>query len=70
VAGSSNHLIRLEKDAWGNREPERFGGFEVNDQVELGGLLDGEVGGCSAFQELAHVGGGTPLRVREARPRL
>ena len=30
VAGLPDHLIRLEEDSWGNREPEGMGGLEVD----------------------------------------
>jgi len=30
--------------ATADRQPERLGGLEVDDQLELGGLLDGQVG--------------------------
>jgi hypothetical protein len=40
VTGSPDHLIRLEQDRRGNREPEGVGSLEVDDQLKLGGLLD------------------------------
>ena len=33
-------------------EPERLGGLEVDDQLELGGLLHGQVGGLGALEDL------------------
>src|SRR5262249_52628836 len=39
----SDHLVRLEEERRGNREAERFGGLEVDDQLELRGLLHGQV---------------------------
>src|SRR5713226_1549343 len=44
-----DHLIRPEKERWGDGEAERLGGLEVDDQLELCGLLHGQVGGRSAF---------------------
>src|SRR5438445_586450 len=35
------HLVRLEEDGWGNRQAEGLGGLEVDDQLELRGLLHG-----------------------------
>ena len=45
--------------------PSVLGGLEIDDQLELGGLLDGEVGGLGAFEDLVHVGGGTSYLVVE-----
>ncbi len=39
-----------------NREGERFRSFEVDDQLELGRLFDGEIGGLCAFQYFVGVG--------------
>ena len=39
-----DHLIRLEADMRGNGQAERLRGLEVDDQLELHGLLDGQVG--------------------------
>jgi hypothetical protein len=47
---SAHHLGRLEEEHRGHREPERLGGLEVEDQLELEGLLHGEVSGLRAFQ--------------------
>src|SRR5512136_159759 len=42
AAGSLNHLIRpLQERLW-DREPEGFGGLEVDHELELRGLLDGK----------------------------
>src|SRR2546428_5660500 len=63
-----DHLIRLEKEGRGDGEAECFGGLEVNDQLELGGLLHRQLGGAGTFQNLVHVGGGLPVHPRSARP--
>jgi hypothetical protein len=38
-------LIRPLQQRPRNHQPECFGGLEVDDQLELGWLLDGEIGG-------------------------
>src|SRR5439155_574518 len=48
-----------------NREPEGLGGLEVDDQLELRRLLDGEVAGLGALEDFVHVGGGAPPHVSE-----
>ena len=62
-----DHLVCLEEDRLRNREPQRLGRFEVDDQLELRGLLDGEIGGLGAFQNLVHVGGGAPEALGDIR---
>jgi hypothetical protein len=36
-----DHLVRLQDDGLRNRQPEGFGGLEVDDQFEPRGLFDG-----------------------------
>ena len=44
-------------------ETERLGGLEVDDQLELCWLLDGQVSGFRAFEDLVHVHGRTAEQV-------
>ena len=44
-----DHLVRLEQERRGHGEAERLGGLEVDDQVELCGLLHRQVGGLRAL---------------------
>ena len=53
---------------WGHRDPERLGSLEVEDELELHGLLHGQVRGLGAFENLVYVGGGMPQRVHGVRP--
>jgi hypothetical protein len=39
-------LVRPQQHGLGDRETERFGGLEIDHQLELGGLLDREVRGA------------------------
>src|SRR5438128_12262232 len=55
-----NDLIRPPQQRLRNREPERLGGLEVDDQLELGWLLDGKIAGLGALENLAYVSGGPP----------
>jgi hypothetical protein len=50
-----------------DREAERLGRLEVDDQLELGRLLDGEIAGLGAFQNLVHVGRGAPKQIGAVR---
>jgi hypothetical protein len=47
-----DHLVGAGEDQRREGEPERFRSLEVDDQLEPGGLLDGQIGGLS------------PLRIR------
>jgi hypothetical protein len=49
------HLVGLEEEGRGNREPERLGGLEIDDQLEFHGLLYGEITRLGAFQNFVHV---------------
>src|SRR6266849_6355239 len=39
-----NHLVRADQQRLWNRQPERFSSLEVDDQLELRRLLDGQIG--------------------------
>jgi hypothetical protein len=51
-------LIRPPQQRLRNREPERFGSLEIDDELELRGLLHREVARFGALEDLVHVGGG------------
>ena len=44
--------MRLEQDGGGDGEAEGPGNLEINDQIECGRLLDWQIGGFGAFQDL------------------
>src|SRR5262245_16301672 len=51
-----------------NRDAERLGGFHVDHELKLGGLLDGQIAGLCAFEYLDHKGRGASKHVGEVRP--
>jgi len=55
-----DHPIRQAQDGPRDREPEGPGGLEVDHQLELHGLLHGQVGRLGAFEDLVHVDGALP----------
>jgi len=67
VAGSLDHLIRPEEKRRREREAKRLGRLEVDDQLECSRLLDGEIGGFGALENLVDIGGGTPIVVGPTR---
>src|SRR5713101_4838135 len=62
-----NHLIRAPQHRRRDRQPERLRGLEVNDQLELGRLLDGQVAGLGAFENLVDKLCGVPKRLGKIR---
>ncbi len=57
---SPNHLIRPRQDIRGNRHADLLGGFQIDDELKLRRLLDGNVAGLSAFQDLVDKVSGAP----------
>ena len=51
-----NDLIRPQEQRRRDGEAERLRGFEVDDQFELRGLLDWQVGGLGTMQDLDDIG--------------
>src|SRR6266542_778402 len=64
---SLNHLVRSQQQRWRDRQAEGLGSLEVDHQLELRRLLNGEVGGLSTFEDLVHVACGTAEIVGEFR---
>jgi len=62
--GSLDDPISIEQQRLGHRQPERLRGSTVDDQLELGRLLDGEVAGLGSLENLVDVDGGTVEQVR------
>src|SRR5687767_2007997 len=56
--GSSEHI------GW-NSQSDLLGGFQINNQLELRRLLDGEIGGLGPFKYLVHIRSGATVQVGE-----
>src|SRR3981189_1978375 len=56
--GSLNHPVRAQHQRLRDRNAERLGGLQIDDQLELRRLLDGKVGWLRALEDLVHVCGG------------
>jgi hypothetical protein len=54
---SLDHLVRPLQERLRNRQAERLRGLEVDDQLELRRLLDGQVGRLGALEDLVDVSG-------------
>src|SRR2546428_223274 len=66
-AGSFDQLVRPQQQCLRDRQPKSLRGFEVDHELELGGLLDGEVRRLGALQDLVDVGGSTATQIGQAR---
>jgi hypothetical protein len=47
-----DEFVRSHQERLGNGQAERLGGLHVDDQLELGGLLHGEIGGLGPLEDL------------------
>ena len=60
-----DHLVGGGKQRLRNAQAEGFGGLWVDDEIEFGRLLYGQVGRLIAFENLAHIDADLAQRVRE-----
>jgi hypothetical protein len=60
-------LVGSHENRLRDRQADCFGGPEVYDKLELGGLLDRQVGRFGAFEDFAHVVGGTAEQIWNVR---
>src|SRR4029453_14322742 len=54
---SSDYLIHPEQERRGDGKAERLGSLEVDDQLELPGLLHRQIGRLRALEDLVHIDG-------------
>ena len=54
LTSSFDHLIGSQQRRSCDIEAERLGGLEVEHKIELGRLLDRDVGGLGAFEDFVH----------------
>src|SRR5207249_10264006 len=65
--GLLDNLIRPSEHWRRDLQTELLRRLEVDHQFELAWLLDGKVRGLGAFEDLVHIGGGTPIQIGKAR---
>src|SRR5262252_10945840 len=61
-----DQLIRPLQHRRRERQAEGLGGLEVDDELELRGLLDRQVGGLGPLEDLVHIDRGAAEQVVEA----
>src|SRR5215813_11606208 len=60
---SFDHLVGARKQRLGNVEAKRFGGLEVDDQLELDRSLNWKVGGFGALENTIDIGSRSSVEV-------
>src|SRR5262249_19429249 len=64
---SLNDLICAGEQRRRDRQPQRLGRLEVDDELEVGGLLDRQVAGLGALEDLVDVAGRASLELESVR---
>ena len=67
LAHSLDHLIGSIDQGLRDRKAERLRSLKVDDQLELRGLLDGNVSRFGALQNLVHIEGAAPVELVNVR---
>src|SRR5688572_16675658 len=60
VRPSLDQLVGSHEERSRQCEIESPGGLQIDDEIELDGLLDRKIAGLRAFQNFVHVAGGAP----------
>src|SRR6516164_8257777 len=63
---SFDHLVGASEERFGNRKADRFRGFDVDHQLELGRLLNRQITRLLAFEDATGVNADHAKRVRKA----
>ena len=62
------HIVGTQEECWRKRHADGVRGLQVHDQLELGGLLDGEIGRLGTAQNLVNEADEMPVTEQISRP--
>src|SRR5262249_11449279 len=65
---SFDHLVGAQQERFRDRQTKRLGGGQVDDEIELGGLLDRDITRLRPAQNLVNIISGAPELLRKAWP--
>ena len=65
---SLDYLIRPRQHVGRNRQADLIRCFQIYHKLELGRLLDRQIGGLASLQDSVHILCHAPVAVREVRP--
>src|SRR5262245_16523008 len=68
LAPSFEHLVSTRKQRLRNRDTQRLRCLQIDEEIELGRLLHGQVAGVGPLEDLVHTGGSTAPNIGCARP--
>ena len=61
LVGLPDHLVCQDEESRGKGDSQSLSGLEIQDEIELHRLLEGQFSGWSAFEDLVHMRGRTPV---------
>ena len=61
IASLFDHLVGAGEKGFRNRKTDRFRGFDIDDEFELGGLIHRQVGGRGTIENAPHVNSSTAI---------
>src|ERR1700741_4138746 len=64
LAHSFEHPVGTNEKLWRNRQTKRLGGLEVDDELHVRRLVDGQIGRLGTLQDSINVVGGVPMEIR------
>ena len=67
IAASFDHLVDAREQRERDGEAERLRSLEVDEQLDLGGLLDREISWLRVFEDTALIDAHLAVRIRKCR---
>jgi len=67
LSRSSDHLVGSRQEIRRHGQSDLLGSFQIDDQLELGRLLDRQFSGCGSFENLIDKNRGTSVEISIVR---